>query len=186
MTTPTLTGTYAVDAANPSSGRVSITVNTGTANAPVIYLTNGGDGIEQIQGFSVGTDANVGSGFLVTQSTQAFTLSNISGTYALGNWEDVDGQNGSFSGVATLVNTGAYSAVEDINYFTPPPATPNLWLSLDTPFSGTFTINPNGTGTVTVGGNSSFFVTNGQQIFSIETTGSTDGVLTTYTNVVAP
>ena len=186
VTTPTLTGTYAVDATNPSSGRVSITVNTGTANAPVIYLTNGGDGIEQIQGFSVGTDANVGSGFLVTQSTQAFTLSNISGTYALGNWEDVDGVNGSFSGVATLVNTGAYSAVEDINYFTPPPATPNLWLSLDTPFSGTFTINPNGTGTVTVGANSSFFVTNGQQIFSIETTGSTDGVLTTYTNVVAP
>jgi hypothetical protein len=116
-------------------------------------------------------------------------LSNISGTYALGNWEDVDGQNGSFSGVATLVNTGAYSAVYDINYFTPPPAPPappNLWLSPDTPFSGTFTINPNGTGTITVGGNSNFFVTNGQQIFSIETTGSTDGVLTTYTNVVAP
>jgi hypothetical protein len=186
VTTPTLTGTYAVDATNPSSGRVSITVNTGTANAPVVYLTNGGDGIEQIQGFSVGTDANVGSGFLVTQSTQAFTLSNISGTYALGNWEDVDGQNGSFSGVATLVNTGAYSAVYDINYFTPPAATPNLWLSLDTPFSGTFTISSSGTGTVTVGGNSSVFVTNGQQIFSIETTGSTDGVLTTYTNVVAP
>ena len=186
VTTPTLTGTYAVDATNPSSGRVSITVNTGTANAPVVYLTNGGDGIEQIQGFSVGTDANVGSGFLVTQSTQAFTLSNISGTYALGNWEDVDGVNGSFSGVATLVNTGAYSAVYDINYFTPPAATPNLWLSPDTPFSGTFTINPNGTGTITVGGNSNFFVTNGQQIFSIETTGSTDGVLTTYTNVVAP
>jgi hypothetical protein len=186
VTTPTFTGTYAVDTTNPSSGRVNFTSVPAGGNLPVVYLTGGGDGIELIEGFSVGTDANVGSGVLVTQSTQAFTLSSISGTYALGNWEDVDGINGSFSGVATLASTGAYSAVEDINFFTPPPATPNLFLSPDTPFSGTFTINPDGSGTVTIGTNSSVFVTNGQQIFGIATVGSTDGVLTTYTNVVAP
>ncbi len=99
VTNPTFTGTYTVDATNPSSGRVSFTA-TGTATPPVVYLTSGGDGIEQIQGFSVGQDTNVGSGMLVTQSATAPDFTSVSGTYAFGSWEDVDGQNGSFSGVA--------------------------------------------------------------------------------------
>ena len=186
VTNPTFTGTYAVDATNPSSGRVSFTVASGTATPPVVYLTSGGDGIEQIQGFSVGTDTNVGSGILVTQSTQAFTLSNISGTYALGNWEDVDGQNGSFSGVSALASTGVYSAVEDLNPFAP--ADGITFLQPDTAFSGTFTITPGGTGTITIGTNSNPFVTNGHQIFSIvpDPNFSTDANLATYTNVIAP
>ncbi len=50
-----------MDAVNPSSDDVTFT-GTGSANLPVIYLTSGGDGIEEIEGFSVGTGADVGSG----------------------------------------------------------------------------------------------------------------------------
>jgi hypothetical protein len=186
VTTPTFTGTYTVDTTNPSSGRVSFTVATGTAIPPVIYLTSGGDGIEEIQGFSVGTDANVGSGILVTQSTAApdFTPASVSGTYAFGSWEDVDGQNGSFSGVATLAAPSSYSAVEDETFVT----LTAPFLSLGTAVNGAFTIIPAGTGTITVGANSSVFVTNGEQIFSIVPTPNSnpDAVLATYTNIVAP
>jgi large repetitive protein len=187
VTTPTFTGTYTVDATNPSSGRVSFTVTSGTdTTPPIVYLTSGGDGIEQIQGFSVGTDANVGSGILVTQSATApaFTAASVSGTYSFGSWEDVDGQNGSFSGSAIFTAPTTYSAVEDETFVT---LNPPL-LSLGTAVSGTFTIIPAGTGTITVGANTSVFVTNGVQIFSIApgTNSSPDAILATYTNVTAP
>jgi hypothetical protein len=193
VTTPTFTGTYAVDATNPSSGRVSFTA-TGTAPPPVIYLTSGGDGIEQIQGFSVGQDTatapnlpNVVAGVLVAQSATApaFTPSSVSGTYAFGDSEDVDGQNGTFSGVATFTAPSTYSAVEDNSFVTPTAP----FLTLGTPVSGTFTIAPAGTGAITVGANTSVFVTNGVQIFSIApgtNTNGPDAFLATYTNIVAP
>jgi putative Ig domain-containing protein len=186
ITNPTFTGTYAVDTTNASSGRVSFTVTAGTATPPVIYLTSGGDGIEEIQGFSVGQDANVSSGILVTQtaSAPAFTPSSISGTYAFGSWEDVDGQNGSTSGAAIFTAPSSYSAVEDMTFVTlTPPFT-----SLGTAVSGSFTILPAGTGTITVGANTDIFVTNGQQIFSImpTTNSNPDAILATYTNVIAP
>jgi hypothetical protein len=186
VTPSSFTGTYTVDTTNPTSGRVSFTVATGTAIPPVIYLTSGGDGIEDIQGFSVGTDANVGSGILVTQSTAApaFTASSVGGTYAFGSWEDVDGQNGSFSGAATLTAPSSYSAVEDQTFVT----LTAPFLSLGTAVSGAFTIIPAGTGTITVGTNTSIFVTNGEQIFSIVPTANSnpDAILATYTNIVAP
>jgi hypothetical protein len=192
VTTPAFTGTYAVDSTNPSSGRVFFTA-TGTAIPPVIYLTSGGDGIEQIQGFSVGQDTatapalpNVVSGILVIQSATApaFTASSVSGTYAFGSWEDVDGQNGSFSGVATLTAPSSYSAVEDESFVT----LTAPFLSLGTAVNGAFTIIPAGTGTITVGANTSIFVTNGEQIFSIVPTANSnpDAILATYTNIVAP
>jgi large repetitive protein len=179
VTNPTFVGTYAVDATNPSSGRVSFTA-TGTATPPVVYLTNGGDGIEQIQGFSVGQDANAGSGILVTQSA-----TNVSGTYAFGSWEDVDGSNGSFSGTAIFTAPTTYSAVEDETFVT----LNAPFLSLGTAVNGTFTLVPAGTGAITVGANTSVFVTNGVQIFSIApgtNTSGPDAILATYTNVVAP
>jgi len=187
VTNPTFTGTYTVDTTNPSSGRVSLNPDSGTiTQPPVIYLTSGGDGIEQIQGFSVGTDANVGSGILVTQSAAApaFTPSSVSGTYAFGSWEDVDGQNGSFSGTAIFTAPSTYSAVEDETFVTLIPP----FLSLGTTVNGTFTVIPAGTGTITVGANSSAFVTNGEQIFSIVpgTNPNPDAFLATYTNVVVP
>jgi hypothetical protein len=184
VTNPTFTGTYAVDATNPSSGRVSFTA-TGTATPPVVYLTNGGDGIEQIQGFSVGQDTNVSSGILVAQSATAPDFTSLSGTYAFGNWEDVNGQNGSFSGTAIFTAPTTYSAIEDETFVTQTAP----FLSLGTAVGGTFTLLPTGTGTITVGANSSIFVTNGQQIFSIvpgTNTSGPDAFLATYTNVVGP
>jgi hypothetical protein len=185
VTTPTFTGTYAVDATNPTSGRVQFTVTAGTATPPIIYLTNGGDGIEQIQGFSVGQDTNVSSGILVTQSATAPDFTSIGGTYAFGSWEDVDGQNGSFSGSAIFTAPTTYSAVEDETFVT----LTAPFLSLGTAVNGTFTLVPAGTGTITVGANSSVFVTNGQQIFSIApgtNSSGPDAFLATYTNVVGP
>jgi large repetitive protein len=192
VTNPTFSGTYAVDATNPSSGRVSFTA-TGTATPPVIYLTSGGDGIEQIQGFSVGQDTatlpalpNVVSGVLVTQGVGTPTLI---GTYAFGDSEDVDGQNGAFSGTAIFTGPTTYSAIQDQTFVTQTAP----FLTLGTTVSGTFAIAPlpapAGTGTITVGANSGAFVTNGQQIFSIApgtNTGGPDAFLATYTNVVGP
>jgi len=184
VTNITFTGTYALDTANPTSGRVQFTATAGTGVFPVVYLTSGGDGIESIQGFSVGQDANVGSGILVLQNPVALpiTSSSVSGTFAFGNLEDVDGQNGSFSGVSTLATTtattGTYAATEDITFVTLNPP----FLTLGESLSGTFTINPDGSGTLTIGTNPNAFVTNGLQIFSIPT-GETDGVLSMYTNV---
>ena len=199
ITNPTFAGTYAVDAA---SGRVTFT-GTGSASLPVIYLTSGGDGIEEIEGLSVGTGADVGSGVLVTQSAgvPAFTSADVAGTYALGNWEDVDGQNGSISGVsiltATAATTGTYAANLDINFFAP--ADGVTFLSPGTAFAGPFTINPDGSGTSTVpiitcltaptipcNDNSSVFVTNGLQIFTIPIGANVDGILYMSTNVTAP
>jgi hypothetical protein len=184
VTTPTFTGTYTVDTTNPTSGRVSFTVATGTAIPPVIYLTSGGDGIEEIQGFSVGTDANVSSGILVTQSATAPDVTSVSGTYAFGSWEDVDGQNGSLSGTAIFAAPNSYSAIEDETFVT----LSAPFLSLGTAVNGTFALVPAGTGTITVGANSSVFVTNGEQIFSIApgTNPNPDAILVTYTNVIAP
>jgi hypothetical protein len=106
----------------------------------------------------------------------------VSGTYAFGNWEDVDGQNGAFSGVATLASstptTGTIGGTEDVTFVTINPP----FLTLGATFTGTFTINPDGSGTLTIGTNPNAFVTNGLQIFSIPT-GETDGVLSMYTNV---
>ena len=189
VTTPTFNGTYTVDSTNPSSGRVSFNVDSGTATPPVIYLTSGGDGIEQIQGFSVGQDTatspnlpNVVSGVLVTQSATS-----VSGTYAFGDAEDVDGQNGTFSGVATFTAPSSYSAVEDNSFVTvtAPFLSP---LPNGTPVPGTFTIIPAGTGTISVSTGTNIFVTNGQQIFSISPTANSnpDAVLAVYTNIVAP
>src|ERR1700735_551389 len=146
VTTPAFTGTYTVDTTNPSSGRVSFTVTSGTdTTPPVIYLTSGGDGIEQIQGFSVGQDTatspilpNVVSGILVNQSATvpAFTAASVSGAYAFGSWEDVDGQNGAFSGSAPFPAPTTYSAVQDETFVTlnPPFLTPGASVP------GTFTI----------------------------------------------
>jgi large repetitive protein len=186
VTNPTFTGTYTVDTTNASSGRVSFNVDSGTiTQPPVVYLTSGGDGVEQIQGFSVGTDANVGSGILVIQGTAAPDFTSVSGTYAFGSWEDVDGQNGSFSGTAIFTAPSTYSAIEDETFVTL--AAP--FLSLGTAVNGAFTLVPAGTGTITVGANTGVFVTNGEQIFSIApgtNTSGPDAILATYTNVVAP
>lgn len=194
VTTPTFNGTYTVDTTNPSSGRVSFNVDSGTAIPPVIYLTSGGDGIEQIQGFSVGQDTatspilpNIVSGILVTQSATAPDIT-VSGTYAFGSWEDVDGQNGAFSGTAIFTPPTTYSAIQDQTFVTlnPPFLTP---LPQGASVPGTFTIIPAGTGTITVGANTDAFVTNGQQIFSIApgtNTSGPDAFLATYTNVVGP
>ena len=196
VTTPAFTGTYTVDTTNPSSGRVSFTA-TGTATPPVVYLTSGGDGIEQIQGFTVGQDTatapalpNVVSGILVNQSATApaFTAASVSGTYAFGSWEDVDGQNGAFSGTAIFTAPTTYSAIQDQTFVTlnPPFLTP---LPQGASVPGTFTINPDGSGTLTIGTSTNAFVTNGMQIFSIApgtNTSGSDAFLATYTNVVAP
>ncbi|MGB8523048.1 MAG: putative Ig domain-containing protein [Candidatus Acidiferrales bacterium] len=186
VTNPTFTGTYAVDTTNPSSGRVSFSVTSGTdTTPPVVYLTNGGDGIEQIQGFTVGQDTNVGSGILVTQSATAPDFTSVSGTYAFGSWEDVDGQNGAFSGSAIFTAPTTYSATEDETFVT----LTAPFLSFGTAVNGTFTLVPAGTGSITVGANTSVFVTNGVQVFSIApgtNTSGPDAFLATYTNVVGP
>lgn len=154
-TTPYSNAGYNVEA---SSGRVSVTGLTATP--PVIYLTAPGTTDDDIAGFLVGSDTQASSGVIVTQSAgaPAFLLSSISGNYAAGTQEDVDGLNGTALGAFSFAGTGQYSSIQTTSGSVAAP-----------PSSGTVAINPDGSSSLN---NGSFpFVTNGNLIFAIPSSG---------------
>ena len=159
--TPSYTNlTYAVDAAG--AGRVSL---GGTVPfPPVTYLTTGDEVGEQIAGFMVGTDPNTSSGVLIVQSatTPSYTMANITGPYAFGSTEDVNGVNAALAGTFTFSGSGTsgtYSYIFDV-------AAADTEGMANQTGSGTLTINPDGSGSFNSG--SEIFVTNGAQIFAID------------------
>jgi Putative Ig domain len=160
--------TYTVDAA----GRFS--ASTETLPYPLVgYLTSGGDVGENISAFLVaGQDLAQASssGVLVSLGTNVapnFTITNISGPYAFGTTEDIDGGNGSEVGTLTISGSGGsgtFTSIVDISSVggaNAPGVTGN----------GTLTINADGSGTFTGGtfhSSSLMFVTNGGQIYAID------------------
>jgi hypothetical protein len=153
--TPYSNASYTVEAA---SGRVSITGLTATP--PVVYLAAVGTTDDGIAGFLVGSDTQASSGVIVAQSATApaYLLSSISGNYAASAQEDVDGLNGSALGAFSFTGTGQYSSTQTTTG------------SVSTPSSsGTIAINSDGSGSLN---NGSFpFVTNGNVIFAIPSSG---------------
>ena len=166
--TPVSKASYSVESA---SGRVSLT--SFTATPPVIYLTAPGTTDDDIAGFLVGTDIQASSGVLASQSpgAPAFLLSSISGNYAAGTQEDVDGLNGSALGAFSFTGTGQYSSTQSTSGSVTTP-----------PSSGTIAINPDGSGSL----NSGAFplVTNGNVIFAIPSSG--DPLLYVFTSGTLP
>jgi hypothetical protein len=154
-TTPYSNGSYSVEAV---SGRVS--VSGLTATPPVFYLTAGDTNEDGIAGFLVGSDAEASSGVIVSQSASApgYVLSSISGSYATGTLEDIDGLNGASLGVFSFTGLGQFSATQ-----TTTGSVPNL------PSTGSITINPDGSGSLDDGDFP--FVTNGAVIFAIPGSG---------------
>ena len=159
---------YTVEAA---SGRVSIAGLTTTP--PIVYLTVPGTTDDGIAGFLVGSDTQASSGVIVAQSATApaYLLSSISGNYAASTQEDVDGLNGSALGVFSFTGTDQYSSTQTT---TGSVSTP--------PSSGTITINSDGSGSLN---NGAFpFVTNGNVIFAIPSSG--DPLLYVFTAGTTP
>jgi hypothetical protein len=154
-TTPYSNATYTVEAA---SGRVAIAGLTATP--PVVYLTAPATADDQIAGFLVGSDAQASSGVIVTQSATppAYLLSSISGNYAAGSQEDLDGLNGSMLGAFLFNGPGQYSSTQATTGSVSAP-----------PASGTITVNSDGSGSLNSGAFP--FVTNGNVIFAIPSSG---------------
>lgn len=156
--------TYTVDA----TGRFSAASDSLTY--PLVgYLTSGGDTGEKISAFLVASaePAEASSaGVLVslgTTSAPSYTIANITGTYAWGTAEDVDGLNGSLVGTFTIMSGGGYSDLVDISVVgetNSPNQTSN----------GMVTINADGSGTIMSAGGNIAFVTNESQIYGIDFT----------------
>jgi hypothetical protein len=166
--TPFSNAGYTVEAA---SGR--ITLSGFTAAPPVIYLAAPGTTDDDIAGFLVGTDSQASSGALVSQSAgaPAFLLSTISGNYAAGTQEDVDGLNGSALGTFSFTGAGQYSSTQTTSGSVTAP-----------PISGAIAINPDGSGSLNTGAFP--LVTNGNVILAIPSSG--DPLLYVFTSATLP
>jgi hypothetical protein len=153
--TPYSKGSYTVETA---SGRVLISGLMATP--PVVYLTAGGAASDDIAGFLVGSDTQASSGVIVSQSarTPGNAYPNISGNYAAGSQEDVDGLNGASLGEFSFAGTGQYIATQKTAG-----AVPKL------PSSGLIVINADGSGSLD--GGSFSLVTDGAVIFAIPDSG---------------
>ncbi len=145
-----------------TQGRVVLT-GLGT-NPPVIYLTSGGDVGNPVLGFT--TRSSSSSGVLVNQNTSSpnFSTADLNGIYSGGIPAD-PGNEGAvvyscvFDGVGNFVATyDSFSAGH-----------PSVESGT---FSGTYTVNTDGTGTLDATSSSTpddhfVFVTNGSQIFAV-------------------
>jgi hypothetical protein len=141
-----------------ASGRVSITGLT--SFPPLVYLTAGTASDDEIVGFLVGTDVQSSSGVVVgqTTSTPAYSAASITGNYASGTEEDIDGSNGAFLGGFDFSGGGAYTLTSQVT-----------GTVTNVPKLGSITVNADGSGNLD-GGNFPL-VTNGQVVFAIPDSG---------------
>ena len=105
-------------------------------------------------------DAQASSGVIVTQSATppTYLLSSISGNFAASTQEDLDGLNGSTLGAFSFTGAGQYSSTQATTGTVSAP-----------PASGTITVNSDGSGSLNSGAFP--FVTNGNVIFAIPSSG---------------
>jgi hypothetical protein len=165
------TWTYTLDAA---SGRVVFA--TGSA-VSIAYLTSGTSD-DGIVAFTVGTDnASVtSSGFIASAGTSApnSSAASLSGAYAYGSAEDTSAGVGSATGVATFDGTSGYTALAD----TVVVGNVGTTFTADAFSSGTYTVNSDGTGTLT--NPSAVFVTNGNLIAAFTNSSAKVKILQIY------
>ena len=136
-------------------------------NPPIIYLTSGGDAGDSIQGFTVGSP--MFSGVLIDQSTSSpnFSVADLHGPYSGGIVQDPDGVNGAVEFTCAFDGAGRFAVTYD-EFST------ELQTFAESTFSGSYTVNPDGSGTFDMDpsptGNlidNLIFVTNGKQIYAI-------------------
>jgi len=161
--TPTVfnNGSYTSSA----QGRVALT-GLGP-NAPVIYLTSGGDVGDPVLGFTTNGSSTHGSlGVLVNQNTSSpnFSVGDLNGLYSGGTPADPGNHDG--GAIYSCVFDGAGNFVATYDAFF------NGKQSVDGgTFSGTYTVAADGTGTLDFGSPSSpdnhfVFVTDGSHIYA--------------------
>jgi hypothetical protein len=159
-----------------AEGRIAIT-GLGP-DAPVIYLTSGGDVGDPVLGFTTGTYGIFG--VLVNQNTSSpnFSVADLNGSYSGGTPADPGNQDG--GAVYSCIFDGAGSFVATYDAFL------NGHKSVDGGrFSGTYTVSADGTGTLDA--TSSFdpnfhfvFVTSGSHIYAFSPAGGSDSRLIVF------
>jgi len=163
--------------ASSAQGRIALT-GLG-ANAPIIYLTSGGDVADPVLGFTTSTNGFVG-GVLVNQNTSSpnFSVSDLNGSYSGGTPADPGNQDGGAVYSCVFDGAGNFAATYDAFF--------NGTKSVDGgTFSGTYTLNADGTGTLdaTSSSNPNFhfvFVTNGSHIYAISPAAGNDSRLIVF------
>jgi hypothetical protein len=154
-------GTYQVT----SGGRVSF-AGLGP-NAPVVYLTSGGDAGEAIEGFTVSTDGFTSSGVLVKQGTATpnFSAADLTGEYAGGTEEDPKNIGGAVASAYVFDGAGHYAATVDASKS----GAPLIGNEMST---GVYTTDPDGSGFLD--GYVFIYLTNGSQVFAMTERGNNE------------
>ena len=165
----TYTWSYTFD---PASGRVAF---AGASSLPVAYVTSGTSD-DDVAAFTVGTDSEVSSGFIVAAGTSApdYSAASLSGTYAYGTTEDASVSVGAAAGVATFDGTSSYTT----NANTVVVGEEGTGETANAPTSGTYVVNSDGTGTLS--SPTTPFVTNGNIILAFDDSGPNRKILQIY------
>jgi hypothetical protein len=126
---------------------------------PIVYLTNGGDVGESIQGFAVSSNFSGSLGVLVNQNASSpnFSAASLNGRYSAATVEDPEQLNGSLVYDCVFDGAGNFNNAFDASV----PGTPAI---ADGTLTGPYTVSPDGSGTFN---GSLAFVTNGSQIYAI-------------------
>jgi hypothetical protein len=136
----TFTGTYAVDA----SGRTTIGSDLGTSM--VGYLFGGNEGY-----IVMPLGSEVLSGSLKPQSGGPFSPASLAATYRHGEPGAMSMFSECDNGITTFDGSGAFSGEQDYSFFTTDGYSYDFHGSSQS-FSGSYTMESNGRGTVTIGG----------------------------------
>jgi hypothetical protein len=151
---PSCTGTYTI---SPTTGRVPLTYSGTACAESVLYL------VSTNEAFVMGTDANVTFGFMENQSGP-FTTTSLSGTYAGGSIAMVLPSAGTQLDIAVAEPVGV-----TVNFTTDSSTSSGLTQNQNT--GGTYSLLPNGQGTITVNGilTENFYMVSSTEFISLFT-----------------
>ena len=144
--------TYTVD---PSSGRVDLSDNPTGTQPRVMYLTTTTNGVSA---FVLGSGADALFGLADAQPSVTYSVNSLSGNFFYAKEETGDFSTATVVGIKSIVSPGNANFIQDAS---------DGGLTLNSTFSTTIAINPDGTGTETDAVNMATFtmVTNGTKVF---------------------
>jgi len=147
------------DGSYVSTAQGKVTFSGLGIDTPIVYLTNGGDVGESIQGFAVSSDFSGSLGVLVNQNATSpnFSAASLNGHYSAATVADADRISGYVVYDCLFDGAGIFNATYDASV----PGTPAI---ADGTLTGSYTVSPDGSGTFN---GSLAFVTNGSQIYAI-------------------
>ena len=157
--TLTISGqTYTVD---PSSGRVALSDTPAGTQPRVMYLTTATNGVSA---FLMGTSTDALFGLADFQPSVTYSINSLSGNFFFNKEEVGSYFTANVVGIKSIVSPGNANFIQDAS---------DGGLTLNSTFSTTIAINPDGTGTETDAVNMATFtmVTNGIKVFYFNPTG---------------